>query len=193
MHHFFAMLSRMKFINRWGLMRNTKEENLSQHSFEVAVIAHGLVAIHNRYFGGELSADRAAVLGLYHDAAEIITGDMPTPVKYFNPALRKAYGEVEQMAQKKLSSMLPVELADLYQSAMDASAQGDQELVPFVKAADKLSALIKCIEEKKSGNGEFRQAEKTIQKTVENLKMPEVQFFLQEFLPSYQLTLDEQD
>lgn len=193
MYHFFAMLSRMKFINRWGLMRNTKEESLSQHSFEVATIAHALVIIHNRNFGGALSAERAAVLGLYHDATEIITGDMPTPVKYFSPKIRKAYTEVEEMAQEKLISMLPKDLVPEYKPLIEMSSEADKGLLPFVKAADKLSALIKCVEEQKSGNAEFNQAEKTIAKAVKDLNMPEVDFFVKEFLPSYRLTLDEQE
>ena len=193
MHHFFAMLSRMKFINRWGLMRNTKEESLCEHSYETAVLAHCLVMIHNRYFGGSLSPDRAAVLAIFHDASEIITGDMPTPVKYFSKKLRGAYEEAENTALDRLVSMLPPELSGDYEELLRPANEEDIALRPFVKAADKLSALIKCTEELKSGNTEFSQAEKTIRSTLEKTEMPEVRYFMEHFLPSYRLTLDEQD
>ena len=149
------MLSRMKFINRWGLMRNTKTENLSEHSYDVAIIAHALVVIHNHISENKLSAERAATLALFHDTTEIITGDMPTPIKYYSDDIRKAYTIVEDMAQKKLISMLPSDVQNDYLPLISENNPEDKELLIFVKAADKLSALIKCIEETKSGNTEF--------------------------------------
>ena len=193
MHHFFAMLSRMKYINRWGLMRNTRSENLSEHSFETAVIAHALAVLRNRRFGGHVSPERAALLALYHDAPEIITGDLPTPVKYYNPQLRSAYREVEDMAQKRLLGMLPPDLRQDYGPVLAASGKGDAELLPLVKAADKLSAIVKCVEEKGMGNSEFSSAEAALRRAVAKMDLPEANCFLEEFLPSYSLTLDEQE
>lgn len=192
MFHFFAMLSRMKYIRRWGLMRNTREENLSEHSFETAILAHALVLIHNREFGGNLNADRAATLALFHDAPEIITGDLPTPVKYYNRDVRDSYALVEDMAQQKLISLLPEEYRNVYAGIILAEAK-DDPLYRFVKAADKLSALIKCLEEERSGNTEFRQAEKSTRAALEAMHLPEADYFIENYLPSYQLTLDEQD
>lgn len=193
MAHFFAMLSRMKYISRWGLMRNTRNESLCEHSFETAVLAHALVVLHNTRFGGSADAERAAVLALFHDAPEIITGDMPTPVKYYSSEIRKAYAGVEQMAQRRLLSMLPEDLCAAYQPLLEEAAPENRELLRFVKAADKLSALIKCVEERSTGNLEFLQAEKATRQALSEMKMPEVDCFLQEFLPSYELTLDEQE
>ena len=193
MYHFFAMLSRMKFINRWGLMRNTKTENLSEHSYDVAIIAHALVVIHNKISENKLSAERAATLALFHDTTEIITGDMPTPIKYYSDDIRKAYTIVEDMAQNKLISMLPEEMQKEYLPLICENSPEDKELLIFVKAADKLSALIKCIEETKSGNTEFVKAEKTIFESIEKMKLPEVKYYIENYLPSYRLTLDEQD
>ncbi len=193
MFHFYAMLSRMKYICRWGLMRNTRSETLSEHSFETAVIAHALAVLRNTRFGGHVSPERAALLALYHDATEIITGDLPTPVKYFNPKIRSAYREVETVAQKKLLSLLPDDLKPSYESVFAAAQEGDQELLPLVKAADKLSAVIKCMEEKGMGNSEFIKAEASLLQTVSELHLPEADCFVTEFLPSYALTLDEQD
>jgi len=193
MSHFFAMLSRMKYISRWGLMRNTRKESICEHSFETAVIAHALVMLHNKRFGGKADAEHAAVLALFHDAPEIITGDLPTPVKYYSPEIRQAYAGVEEMAQGRLLSMLPEDLQADYRTAMDESAPENRELQRFVKAADKLSALIKCVEERSTGNREFVQAEKATRQALAAMQMPEVDCFLQEFLPSYELTLDEQE
>lgn len=189
--HFFAMLSRMKYINRWGLMNNTTKENISEHSLQTAMIAHALVLIHNRRFGGDLNAERTMLLAVYHDTSEIITGDMPTPVKYYNPSIVSAYKEVEQVAQKKLLSMLPDDLQDDYRAVLIYDEK-DKELWQFVKAADKLSALIKCIEEIKMGNGEFTSAKKSIEKAIDDMNLQEAQVFMQEFIPSFSLTLDEQ-
>lgn len=193
MYHFFAMLSRMKFINRWGLMRNTKTENLSEHSYDVAIIAHALVVIHNNISENKLSAERAATLALFHDTTEIITGDMPTPIKYYSEDIRKAYTIVEDMAQNKLISMLPKDMQKEYMPLICENSPTDKELIIFVKAADRLSALIKCIEETKSGNTEFVKAEKTIFESIQKMELPEVKYYIENYLPSYRLTLDEQD
>lgn len=193
MYHFFAMLSRMKYINRWGLMRNTRQENICEHSLETAVIAHALASIGNQRFGRTYDPNRAAMLALLHDASEIITGDMPTPVKYHSEEIRQAYADVEGMAVERLVSMLPEELRPSYRELMTMSAPGDQELKPLVKAADRISAVIKCVEERQSGNQDFREAEKSTRKALEDMALPEAEHFLQEFLPSYGLTLDEQN
>ena len=148
--HFYAMLSRMRYINRWGLMNNTRCENLSEHSLDVAVIAHCLVLIHNKRFGGNLNAERATLLALFHDATEIITGDMPTPIKYFNPEIKNAYKEIEANAGNRLVSMLPDDFKDDMDKIIKMNGAGDDELKKYVKAADKFSALIKCIEEIKT-------------------------------------------
>lgn len=189
--HFFAMLSRMKYISRWGLMNNTTTENISEHSLQTAMFAHLLVLIHNKNTGESLNAERAALLGMYHDSTEIITGDMPTPVKYYNPEIIKSYKEVERMAGEKLVSMLPSDLRDEYADIILLRNKEDEDLYKYVKAADKLSALVKCIEEIRMGNDEFKKAELSTRKSLENLGMCEVREFLEKFLPSFSLTLDE--
>lgn len=191
MEHFFAMLSRMKYINRWGLMRSTQPENIAEHSLDVAVLAHALALLRSRRFGGDCDPERAAVLGLFHDAPEILTGDLPTPVKYHSPEIRAAYGEVEALAADRLLSMLPEALRADYAPLLKADDPRDRELLALVKAADKLSALIKCIEERKTGNREFLAAEKTLRRAVEELHLPEADAFLEEFLPSFERSLDE--
>lgn len=187
---FFAYLSRIKYINRWALMRNTTYETLSQHSYEVATLAHALAVIGNRRFGKSYDTSRAALLGLYHDAAESITGDMPTPVKYFSTELRSAFAEVEKSAGARLLSMLPEDMQADYDPLLEQKAD-DAALWRLVKAADKLSAYIKCIEERKAGNTEFREAEKSTKKLLEKLECPEAAVFLSEFLPAYELPLDK--
>ena len=191
-NHFFAMHSRMKYINRWALMRNTVSENISEHSNDVAVIAHALAVIRNVRFGGNLNAERAAFLGLYHDMTEIITGDMPTPVKYHSEDMREAFKEVEDKAGRKLLSMLPEDMSRYYESAFFPQEE-DEYLWQIVKAADKISALIKCIEEKNAGNNEFGKALESTRTSVERMAMPEADVFLKEFLPSFYLSLDEQN
>lgn len=190
--HFYAMLSRMKYINRWGLMRNTRQENICEHSLDVSLLSHALALLRNRRFGGSVNAERAAVLGLFHDCSEILTGDLPTPIKYYNPEIRSAYREVEQIAQEKLLSLLPEDLQPDYRTLIGETEE-DAELWRLVKAADKLSALIKCIEEKRMGNSEFERAEISLRKAIVSMQLPEADCFLEEFLPSYALTLDEQD
>ena len=191
-NHFFAMHSRMKYINRWALMRNTVSENISEHSNDVAVIAHALAVIKNVRFGGDLNAERAAYLGLYHDMTEIITGDMPTPVKYYNEDMREAFQQVEDKAGQHLLSMLPDDIAEYYESAFFKKEE-DEYLWKIVKAADKISALIKCIEEKNAGNNEFGKALESTKASIEKMAMPEADVFMTEFLPSFYLSLDEQN
>lgn len=188
--HFYAMLSRMRYINRWGLMNNTRYENLSEHSLDVAMIAHCLVLIHNKRFGGNLNAERAALLALFHDATEIITGDMPTPVKYYSKQIHDAFNCVEDDACKALLDMIPEDLREEYKPFF-IKQEEDRQLWKFVKAADKICAYTKCVEEAKAGNHDFDKAAKTNLKSLEELDMPEVRCFMEEFLPSYSLTLDE--
>lgn len=180
----------MKYINRWALMRNTSQETLSQHSHEVASIAYALCIIGNKRFSKNYNSERAALLGLYHDVSEILTGDLPTPVKYFNPEIKSAYDKVENVACEKLLNTLPEDLRDDF-SFLFYKNDNDEELWNIVKAADKLSALIKCIEERKAGNLEFSKAEQTTIAALENMNMAEVNDFINEFLPSYELTLDQ--
>ncbi len=187
-YHYFAMLSRMKHINRWGLMRNTRTENLCEHSLETAFIAHALCVINNRRFGGDLDPERAAVLAMFHDTTEIITGDMPTPIKYNNEKIREVYRQIERSAADKLLELLPNDMQDVYS---DIYAD-NSEYKKIIRAADKISALIKCIEEHNMGNAEFSVAEKSTIKAIKELKLPEADVFVDEFLPSYRLTLDEQ-
>ncbi len=190
--HFFAMLARMKYINRWALMRNIQEESICQHSMETAAFAHALALIKNKYFGGNLNADRAAVLALYHDMPEIITGDLPTPVKYFNEDMKEVYSKVEESACTKLLSMLPDDLKADY-SPFFFKEEKDEYLWKIVKAADKISALTKCLEEKKAGNREFESALISTEKSLREMKMEEADYFLDTFLDSFSLTLDEQN
>ncbi len=193
-YNFFAAISRMKYIERWALMRNSRPENLSEHSMEVAMIAHALCTIGNVRYGHELDADRAAVAALYHDASEIITGDMPTPVKYYNDDLKRAYKEVESIANEHLISRLPEDLKPVYEKIFSQTADREEDYMRrLIKAADKISALIKCVEEENAGNTEFRTAKQTIRNSIEEMEasMPEVRDFMAEFLPPYGSTLDE--
>ena len=189
-NHFYAMLTRMKYINRWGLMRNTRNENLCEHSLEVAFVAHALGIINNEVYGGNINAERLAILGMYHDVTEIITGDMPTPVKYYNPVIRNAYKEVEKVAGKQMLSGLSSEIRDRYESVLTETEE-EKELWKYVKAADKISAYIKCLEERKTGNMDFADAEQTIYKAITDMHMDEVDYFMKEYIPAYMLTLDE--
>lgn len=186
--HFFAYISRMRFIQRWALMRNTAPENVQEHSHQVAVLAHALALIRNEKFGGRVDPGAVAAAALYHDASEILTGDMPTPIKYDNPAIRTAYKDVEAVAEGKLLRMLPPELQAAYAPVLTAV---DPEVERLVKAADKLSAHIKCLEELKAGNAEFREAAAQTRKALEAFDLPEVRYFMDTFLPSFSLTLDE--
>ena len=189
MSHFFAYINRMRFIQRWALMRNSYSENIQEHSHQVAVLAHALAVLRNEYFGGQVDAGQVAAAALYHDAAEILTGDMPTPIKYYNPDIRDAYKNVERVAERKLLDMLPPELRETYADVLADDKDGD--IYPLVKAADKLSAYIKCIEERKAGNNEFLSAEAQTRAALEASPLPEVQYFLEHFIPAFERDLDE--
>ena len=194
--HFLAILSRMKYIERWSLMRSSRPENLSEHSLEVALIAHMLCVIGNARFGRSLDAERAALVALYHDASEIVTGDLPTPVKYHDGKIRDAYKAVERSAEERLLDTLPADLRPAFEDVLWPAAGASEDeacLRRLVKAADKISALIKCVEEARSGNHEFESAEKSCRAAVDEMaaELPEVASFLAEFLPSYGSTLDE--
>ena len=186
--HFFAYISRMRFIQRWALMRNTAPENVQEHSHQVAVLAHALAVIRNEKFGGRLDPGAVAVAALYHDASEILTGDMPTPIKYDNPAIRNAYKDVEAVAEGKLLHMLPPELQGVYGPIL---TQSDPEVRQVMKAADKLSAYLKCLEELKAGNTEFRKAKEQTYAALLQNPLPALRCFMEEFLPGFELTLDE--
>lgn len=189
-YSFFAMMARMKYIERWALMRNSQKENISEHSMEVSMLAHGLAILGNERCGKEYPVEKVALMGLYHDATEIITGDMPTPVKYYDEDIQKAYKRVEKIATYTLLNRLPDDMQKYYESLF-VPRGADKELWQIVKAADKLSALIKCIEEEKAGNHEFADAYQTLLKTLQNMKLPEVDIFMEDFLPEYRKTLDE--
>ena len=187
-NNFFAFLSRMKYINRWGLMRNSRTENIQEHSLQVAMIAHGLAVIKNKYFGGNVDAQKVAAVSMYHDASEIITGDLPTPVKYHNKEIIASYKDLETLATEKIIGFLPEEMKSSYRELFFCE---DDEIKGLVKAADKISAYIKCIEETNAGNGEFSTAKQTIKAWLDNCNAPEVKFFLDHFMEGFSLTLDE--
>ncbi len=186
---FFALLSRMKYIARWALMRNAQPENLSEHSLECAILTHALVTLHNTRFGGALSAERATTLALFHDVPEVLTGDLPTPVKYHSEGVRAAYGAVERSACAAMLGLLPDDLRAAYTPLLQPQEE-EKALWQYVKAADKLSALIKCMEEQKAGSGEFRRAREAALASLRAMAMPAVDCFLAEFLPAYEEPLD---
>ncbi|MCD7895773.1 MAG: 5'-deoxynucleotidase [Planctomycetaceae bacterium] len=187
---FFAYLSRMRLIRRWSLMHNTSPENIQEHSHRVAMLAHALAVIGNRIYGKSYNPERAAFLALYHDASEIITGDMPTPVKYYDDNIRAAYKGIEEAANRRLLSFLPEELRDDFAPAF-SPAEADADSWRLVKAADKLCAWLKCVEERRSGNREFLLAEEGIKAQLDSMDSPEVRYFLDTFAPGFLLTLDE--
>jgi 5'-deoxynucleotidase len=184
---FPALLSRMKYINRWALMRNSRVETVQEHSLDVSMIAHCLATIRNVFFGGTLDPNLAGMYGVYHDASEILTGDLPTPIKNFNPAMKEQYKAVEKVAQAKLLGMLPPELGAAYQPLFDIP----DEYYPVIKAADRISALIKCMDEESDGNREFARAGKRIWDVLKQSELKEVGYFLDHMMPGYQMTLDE--
>lgn len=188
-YDFFAFITRMRYISRWGLMRNAIPENIQEHSLDVALIAHALAVVRNKYFNGKLEPSKAAMYGIFHDASEIFTGDMPTPVKHYDKGLKNAFHKLEEQAKRKLLAMLPIELADEYEPLF--FYENDADYQPLVKAADKISALIKCIEEEKSGNMEFRKAGIEHLENLSKNDLPEVKYFIEKFLPGYRLSLDE--
>lgn len=187
-YYFFPMIARMRYINRWGLMRNTQLENIQEHSHMVAVLAHALAVIENRYFGGQIDPGAVAVAALYHDAGEILTGDMPTPIKYDNPDIQAAYQAVEAVAEQKLLFMLPEDLRADFNEAITIP---DPEIRALVKAADKLSAYLKCVEEVKAGNSEFKKAKEQTYAALCQNQIPALRYFMEHFLDGFELTLDE--
>jgi len=189
-NQFFAVLARMKYIARWALMRNTRTETVWEHSYEVVILAHALARLQNSRFGGAVDVEKCVLLAAYHDAPEIFTGDMPTPVKYDNPAIREAYKQVESLSAQRLLAMLPEDLKESYRPLLLPGEEWPEEQ-RIVKAADKLSALIKCVEEMGQGNREFAAARKTLEQAVRDMHLPAADCFLAEFLPAYELTLDE--
>ena len=184
------MLSRMKYINRWGLMRNSRSENLCEHSIEVAFIAHALGIINNKVFNGNVNPEHLAILGIYHDTPEIITGDMPTPVKYYSDVIRSAYADVEKVAVKELLHGVPEEFRPVYESLLLEKEDDKQDWL-FIKAADKISAYLKCVDERNSGNTDFLDAEKSTLKAIKKMGLKEVDYFMEKFAPAYMKTLDE--
>lgn len=187
---FYALISRMKYITRWSLMRNSIQENIQEHSHMTAVIAHALGVIGNRIYGKQHDPEHLATVALFHDATEILTGDMPTPIKYQNPDIIKAYHQVEAYAADKLLEMLPEELRGDYDDLLGADSHGD-ESYRLVKAADKLSALIKCVEERKAGNSEFISAERSTRQSITAMGLAEADYFMEHFMPAFELDLDE--
>ncbi|MBQ3274565.1 MAG: 5'-deoxynucleotidase [Christensenellaceae bacterium] len=188
-YHFFAYISRLKYIKRWNLMRNTREENVQEHSHNVAAIAHALCLIANNIYGKDISEKDVLAYAVYHEAGEVITGDLPTPIKYFNDDITKSYKKIEKYAEDTLTDMLPEEL----RGDLERYIKGDvpEEVRKIVKAADRLAAYIKCVEEKSSGNREFDKAAVRTLKAINDMNMPEAEYFIENFLPSYEMTLDE--
>ena len=189
MYHFFAFLDRMKYIRRWSLMRSARDENIMEHSQQVAMFAHALAVIDTEIFHRAPDIAKTVLWALYHESAEVMTGDLPTPIKYFNPGIRSAYKEIEGIAARKLHSMLPEDLQGDYAHLL-LTPESDPEW-PRVKAADKIAAYIKCVEELRAGNDEFARAGESILAQIEALDLPEARAFLSEFLPSFRLTMDE--
>lgn len=188
--HFFAQLSRMKLIYRWPLMRNVQPENISEHSLQVAMVAHAMALIENRKFGGQLDPNEIAVMALYHDATEVLTGDLPTPIKYHNPAIASEYKKIEKLAEQRLLAMLPAEFIEDFRPLLDSSQQ-ELAAARLVKAADTLCAYSKCLEELAAGNHEFELAKRRLEKMLDERMTPTVRYFLEVFMPSFALTLDE--
>ncbi len=188
MSHFYSMLMRMKYIKRWGLMKNLESENLCEHSLEVALIAHALAVIKNRRLGGSVNADHAMAVALFHDTTEILTGDLPTPIKYYNPEISSVYKQIESVASNQLLCLLPDDLKPDFE---DVYFCRDDEILAIVKAADKLSALIKCMNELSLGNREFAAAEKSTRKAIKEMHLKEADIFLSEFIPSFAESLDD--
>ncbi|MBQ7500985.1 MAG: 5'-deoxynucleotidase [Clostridia bacterium] len=185
---FYAMLFRQKYINRWGLMNNSRNETLSEHSFETAVTAHALALIGNTYFGRSYNADRIAVEALFHDSTEVFTGDMPTPAKYFSPELRKSYAKLEENAIEAFISKLPDELKAQY---YDLLCPSDEDNKLLIKIADKLCAYIKCIDEIKVGNNEFRDAAESTLRSLQKYDSPELKYYMENILPTFEMTVDQ--
>ncbi|MEZ8288767.1 5'-deoxynucleotidase [Vibrio sp. 10N.237.312.B06] len=188
--HFFAHLARMKLIQRWPLMRSVSSENISEHSLQVAFVAHALALIKNKKFDGQLNPEHIALLGMYHDTSEVLTGDLPTPVKYYNPDIAQEYKKIEAAAEQRLLSMLPEEFRDDFAPFL-ISGTASQEEQSIVKQADTICAYLKCLEELSAGNHEYEQAKRRLEETLEQRKSPEMDYFLTTFAPSFELSLDE--
>ena len=190
-YNFFAYMARMKLIRRWGLMKSVTDENIAEHSAQVAQIAHAIALIKNKKFGGDLDVNKVATIALYHETSEVLTGDLPTPIKYYNSAIRTSYKDIEHTANQKLLSMLPEEFREDYEEIVEIDADSYEHKI--VKAADKLSAYIKAVEEMQSGNREFAMAEKALKKEVDAYaaQMPELALFCEYYLDSFKKTLDE--
>ena len=188
-HHFFAYINRMKYIQRWGLMRNTMPENDMEHALQAAMIAHAIAVMGRVRYGRAYNAENIMALAMYHDASEVITGDLPTPIKHHNPAIKQVYNKLEDIAAQKLLSMLPADLRSYY-GPLIAHDESTEEW-KIVKAADRICAYIKCLDERKAGNLEFEQARKAVKKTIDQIDIPEVQDFMSECVPGFSLTLDE--
>ncbi|MCL2126243.1 MAG: 5'-deoxynucleotidase [Oscillospiraceae bacterium] len=187
-YSFFALISRMRNIARWSLMRNSARENVQEHSHMVAVIAHALAVIRRDIYGGSIDPGRTAAAALFHDASEIFTGDMPTPVKYFAPDIMAAYKKVEAVAAQKLLSSLPTEMRPAYDELFSGA---DAEMAALIKAADTIAAYLKCLEEMKAGNQEFRLAAEQTRRKLDSMKLPEADYFIEHFAPAFEMTLDE--
>lgn len=187
---FYAMIFRQKHIKRWGLMRNSSQESLSEHTMETAVLAHALALIGNKFFGRSYIPERAAALALYHDAPEVLTGDLPTPIKYFSSDIRSGYAEIERHAVQMLLGKLPDELKDEYRELL-SPGEKDEKYKNILKAADKLCAYIKCIEEEKCGNSEFKSARISTERALESMACPELEYFMKEMLPEFGKNIDE--
>lgn len=190
-YDFFAYLSRMKYIKRWALMRSTNEENIMEHSLQVTEIAHAIALIKNEMFGGNVDLYKVMCLAVYHETSEVITGDLPTPIKYFNAQINSAYKDLEDLAAEKLIEKLPEELKPLYREFI--LADKNTEEYKIMKAADRISAYIKCVEEVKSGNKEFVKAKESIGKDIKSINDEAVKYFIKNILPSFEKTLDELD
>ena len=191
MSKFFAFLNRMKYIKRWSLMRSIREENIMEHSQQVAVIAHALALINNKIYNGLVDVNKVVLLAQYHEVGEVITGDLPTPIKYFNPEIKTAYKDLEKNACEKILNMLPEEFREEYKKYILPNE--DTYEYKLVKCADRLSAYLKCVEETKAGNSEFKKAKTTIGNELKKCGIPEVEYYLKEFAPAFELTLDELD
>lgn len=191
MYKFFAFLNRMKYIKRWSLMRSVREENIMEHSQQVAVIAHALALLNNKIFGGSVDVNSVVLLAQYHEVGEVITGDLPTPIKYFNPEIKSAYKDLEKGASERLLNMLPETLKGEYERYILPDEESEE--YKLIKCADRLAAYLKCVEEVKAGNSEFKKAKTSIGNELKALKRPEVDYYLKEFAPAYDLSLDELD
>jgi 5'-deoxynucleotidase len=188
--HFFAHLARMKLINRWPLMRNVRTENVQEHSLQVAMVAHSLALIRNKYFGGQLDPNEVATIAMFHDVSEVLTGDLPTPVKYSNPSIRDEYKKIEKLAEKRLINMAPEDFHDDYAKLIDHHYHSD-DIQFIVKAADVICAYLKSLEELSAGNREFELAKKRLDKMLKDYNSGEVNYFMQAYVPSFSLSLDE--